>query len=249
VKREAEAAVLLLVGLVVVRLVLEGGYLWYVKPGLFWPLLVSCAILVVVGGVTLWRPTGDAEDAPEHGVQVDGSDPHGHAHAGGPRVGWLMLLPVVVLATMAPSSLGAFAADRASSNQFAQPSFEEIYGALPEPVDGAVPLTLTSTILRAFHDDERSLEDVPLRLVGFVVPDEQPGMYRLTRFVVGCCAADGQPIQVLVEGAAPAPAADTWLEVVGRWDGRILERGSSRLPVIALDEQRTIDEPAQPYEY
>jgi uncharacterized repeat protein (TIGR03943 family) len=246
VSRELEAAILLVVGLVVGRLVIDGGYLWYVKPSLFWPLLLATGAIIAVGSVSLWRQWRGAPPEPEHGAEIDHDAHGGHAT----RVGLLLLAPVAVLVLMAPSPLGAFAADRASSNQLGEPSFDDIFGPLPDPVDGAVVLAISDVVLRASHDESRSLEGVPVRLTGFVVTDDHiVDGYRLTRFVVGCCAADGQPVQVLVTGVGEVPAEDTWVEVVARWDGTMADRAPSRLPVLQLERQRAIDDPPEPYEY
>lgn len=245
--RETQGTVILIVGLVVARLTLEGGYQSYVKSGLYWPLLLSAVLLVAVGGWTMWQSRGSAATvAPE--AEADAHGPAGHdGHR--ERVGWLLLVPIAVLLLVAPSPLGAFAAERGSANRVT-----EVEGAgfdpLPEPREGAVDMTFQETVVRTFYADEDAIRGVPVRLTGFVVPDDAaPGQYRLTRFVVGCCAADGSPLQVLVTTSDPIPPADTWVEVVAAWDGSFVETGLSRLPVMEQHSLREVDEPDQPYEY
>lgn len=246
--RETQATVLLVIGLVMARLTLEGGYQSYVKSGLFWPLLLSAVTLSAIGGWTLWQARGSSPAVATHPEP----DAHGH-HAGDDahreHVGWLLLVPIAVLLLVAPAPLGAFAAERGSTNRVT--AVEEAgFAPLPEPRDGAVNLTIQSTIVRTFYADESTIKGVPLRLIGFVVPDDTaPDQYRLTRFVVGCCAADGTPLQVLVKTSHPLLPADTWVEVVAAWDGSFAESGASRLPVMEEHSSRQIDEPDQPYEY
>jgi uncharacterized membrane protein YcgQ (UPF0703/DUF1980 family) len=54
-------------------------------------------------------------------------------------------------------------------------------------------MPMAEFVTRAVRDPGRSLAGVRVRLVGFVAPAEdgdKDGRYRLTRFVIFCCAAD-----------------------------------------------------------
>lgn len=255
VNRDLEAGILLVVGILVGRLTLDGGYLAYVKPGLYWPLMAACILLVGVGGASLWKAWRGERNPPpahdhDHGFDLSDPEDHGHGH-GGVKVGLLLLAPIMVLVLVAPAPLGAFAADRATANQFSDGSSDFRYPALPEPDGGAVSLRLGEVVGRSFTDAGReTLADVPLRLVGFVVPEgDATDRYLLTRFTVGCCAADAQPLQVLVTGVSEVPPADTWLEVTGFASGELAERNLAKLPVIEVRDQQQIEEPEQPYEY
>lgn len=246
--RDTQGMVLLVLGLVVGRLTIEGGYQSYVKSGLFWPLAVSAAVLVAVGAWSLMSrragrggaPTDTAPDAHD----LDGTHTH-HRE----RIGWLLLAPIAVLLLVAPAPLGAFAAQRDTANRTPAPVEEAAFTPLPEARDGAVDLTLQETLVRTLYDDPVNIEGVPLRLTGFVVPHDDPGRFRFTRFVVGCCAADGTPIQLLVDTDRPVPAPDTWLEVVVTWTGRVEDEGLSQLPVMELRSATEVEQPEQPYEY
>ena len=67
-------------------------------------------------------------------------------------------------------------------------------------------------VARAISDPAESLNDVPVRLEGLVVNDpEIDDGFRLTRFLVSCCAADGVPIQVAVRGLDTTFEDDTWV--------------------------------------
>jgi uncharacterized membrane protein YcgQ (UPF0703/DUF1980 family) len=58
----------------------------------------------------------------------------------------------------------------------------------------------------------------------------------VTRMQLSCCAADGRPVKVLAlgAGAAPAPASDTWVEVVGTY-------APPSEPAVGGDHTATVD--------
>lgn len=254
VTRETQATILLVLGLVVGRLTMQGGYQSYVKSGLFWPLLLSAVVLVAVGGWSMWASHRDNRARAEHDedridVVPDAHDLAGvHAHHR-ERVGWILLAPIAVLLLVAPAPLGAFAAQRDTANRTASTEPTASFSPLPDARDGAVDLTFQQTLVRTYYDDPDAIMDVPLRLVGFVDQTDDPATFRLTRFVVGCCAADGTPIALLVETDQPVPDEDTWVEAVVTWTGGFVEDGPSRLPVMELQSLVEVEQPSQPYEY
>lgn len=89
-----------------------------------------------------------------------------------------------------------------------------------------------------------------VRLVGFVAAEpEIEGAYRLTRFLMACCAADAFPLQVIVTGASPPPL-DRWVELDAVWNGEVIELDEfTEIPVVEVVDQTEIDAPDQPYEY
>lgn len=99
--RDLQATTLIVVGLIIGRLTVEGGYQSFVKSGLFWPLLLSSVALVGIGGVSLWQAwrhdRQGSGPAPSHDVlqdHVHGLEGYvGHGHHGAPRVGLLVLAP------------------------------------------------------------------------------------------------------------------------------------------------------------
>jgi uncharacterized repeat protein (TIGR03943 family) len=185
----------------------------------------------VPGGV-LATVTGEVAQADEHGPD------EGHDHAHMPRTAWLLALPLLVLTVVTPPSLGAYAAARGTST-VAEPSGE--VAPLPAPVNGAVELTLTEFATRAVYAPE-TLKGSPLRLTGFVLPEEQG--WSLARIALSCCAADGRPARVTVTGA---PAADSWVVLEGRFDG-VEGEGRRRVPVLAVDRLQPVEAPVQQYE-
>jgi uncharacterized repeat protein (TIGR03943 family) len=264
VSREVQAAVLLVMGIVVARLVLTDAYLGYVKDTLFLPLLASAVVLIVLGVLSLVRDHED-ELAPvesgresEAAAKVDHADHddqidlgHGHDHATAPRIGMLMLVPILALLLIAPQPLGSYAASRGGANRVAEPVVA--LGPLPDPIDGAVQLTLADTVVRALYDPDGPMSGTPVRLVGFVAGEPDAVGYRLSRFSLSCCAADAAVRQVLVTGSGREFPEDTWVEVVAWFDGEVYdpdgEGGATGVPVLRGIDQRSIEPPISPYEY
>jgi uncharacterized repeat protein (TIGR03943 family) len=214
--REAQDNLLLLLGALLLQVGFTDLHLRYVKPAMQ-PLIVLTGVgLLAVGLVGVLRRVRSG--VPDVGSATEAStaaglDAHGHSHHAGPRAAWLLVLPLLVMATVTPPSLGAYAAARSSSTLEA-PTFEP--PPLPASVGGVVELSLTDYYTRAMYYPD-PLRDVPVRLSGFVTPVD--GEWYVTRIALSCCAADGRPIKILADGAAarPAPAADSWVEVVGTW--------------------------------
>ena len=222
---EAQSVLVMLLGTVTLRLSSTDAYLRYVKEGLRPFLLVSGLLLVAIGVVSLWRDVVlERSGGPVAGTQVAGTQVAGteqgeadyhavHDHAHGPAVAWLLVLPVLAIFLVAPPALGAYAAGRGSST-VAKP--EIAYPALPS--GDPVTVTLTTYAERAVWDEE-SLAGRTVRMRGFVTPRPSGGYY-LTRITIACCAADSRPVKIAVRGTATSFAADTWIELTGRYARR-----------------------------
>ena len=244
-----QGALLLAVGGIAIRLGVTNAALAYVRPGMRPLLAVAGTFLVVMGLLTVRRAfRGQPDELDLHGHADDG---HGHQPGHGPAVAWLLTLPLLALLLIAPPPLGAFAANRQSDRPLADTGSE--FGPLPEPAaDGTIPLKVSDYVYRALYDKKESLKGKTVQLTGFVTKAEEPGAaFQLTRFMIACCAADGQAIDVVVRTDQPAPPVDTWLELVGTWEPRP-EHESGELtltaPLIQATGYREIEPPAQPYE-
>jgi uncharacterized repeat protein (TIGR03943 family) len=260
VNREVQAAVILVVGVVLGRLALSDALLAYVKASLRLPLLLAAAVLLMLGILSLVRDREDVlaeapldasawpDTGPVAGGAGDGG--HHHDHATAPRVGWLVLVPVLALLLIAPPALGSYAAARGGANRVAEPS--SALSPLPAAVDGAVPLTLGDAVVRALYEPEGPMRGTPVRLVGFVTEGEGSAGVLLSRFAVSCCAADANVRQVLLAGGGLEHDEDAWLEVVARFDGNVRdpdgEGGATGIPVFEVLAERTIEPPRSPYE-
>jgi uncharacterized repeat protein (TIGR03943 family) len=235
VNRQAQAVIMLLFGGAILKAGLTDMYLRYVKEGLR-PFLIAAALLLVAAAVmTLWY---DLRARPgEH-------DEHDHHE---PKVGWLLILPVLGLLLVAPPALGSYAAGQAGSVLSGQTSDSD-YPALP-PGD-PVGVSLLDYASRAVFDSGKSLTGRDIRLTGFVTPgpDGQP---MLARMVLSCCAADGRPIKVGLIGDTPAGVpADTWVQADGVYTGRTAEDAINQaaVPYFEVTSWQEISPPTQPYE-
>lgn len=197
--RTAPSALLLVLGVVTLRLVSTGTHLRYVKPGLGPYLVATGAVLVVLGTVGVFAAALARHDGPRPS-----------------QVGWLLLVPVGLLALVDPPALGSYGLQGRATVVTAP---EQALDALPPPRDGAVELTLRDYARRSLFSPQ-DLAGARLRLVGFAVPATSaetarhgPGFY-LTRIALSCCAADGRAVRVFVRtGDRPSP--DTWWTVEG----------------------------------
>jgi uncharacterized repeat protein (TIGR03943 family) len=194
--------VTLFVGAVALRLAWTGEFGDFLQQRMRWPLLIAGVAAFVLGVADAIR--WDAEQR---------SDAHRRRARVAPSIGWLMLVPLLVLVAVAPTALGAAAVDRTDAYAGTERS-----GFAPLPASDPVSLTFLEFIDRAVWDDDVSLRERRVRLTGFVVNDPRyPDGFVLTRFTVACCAADALPVQVAVDGA-PAPLADdTWVDAVVVW--------------------------------
>jgi uncharacterized repeat protein (TIGR03943 family) len=215
----------------------------YVRAGIRPLLLASGLVLLTLGAAALLtRPRGrSAEGRAGHGD---------HAGHGPSRIGWLLVLPVLVLILVAPPALGSYAAGRrapATGGGGDQGSMPPVGAA----VDGAVPMDLSEFTYRALYDERHSLNGVRVRLLGFVAPIHGEG-YLLARFAMYCCAADAEVVEVTVHGDPVKRAADQWLEIEGRVvpSSKVADPGASNaVPVLVADAVRPVAPPKDRYEH
>jgi uncharacterized repeat protein (TIGR03943 family) len=221
---------LLLTGLFAVWLALSGVALNFVRPSIE-PYVLSAGVITVL--LALLPPGGLLGHVPVV------HDDHVHPDAG---VGWLLVVPLFVALLVPPAPLGAnavrarLAPVRSSSG---------VYPPVRAPERGAVPMTMAEFYTRAVRDRQASLRGVKVRLVGFV-SDPGSGTYALDRFVIFCCAADAEAVEVTVVGDATPRRTNQWLEVEGIWVPQPLNADRASLRVSAV---RAIGRPKAPYEY
>jgi uncharacterized repeat protein (TIGR03943 family) len=166
-----------------------------------------------------------------------------HSH-GGPRIAWLLVLPVFAIFLIGPPALGSFAASRGGTSVAKQSDYA------PLPAGDPVTVAVLDYASRAVWDRGASLADRRVRLTGFVSPRPGGGAY-LTRMILTCCAADGRPVKVGLSGVLPRGlVADTWIEVTGRYDPRTDKdrTNDETIPYLAVESVRLVTQPAQPYE-
>jgi uncharacterized repeat protein (TIGR03943 family) len=232
---------LLVVGATALWLGLTDASLAYVRAALRPPLAASGLVLLALAAATL-RGAGAGTGPARPG------GPAGHGHGGRLGAGWLLIVPVLVLLLVAPPALGSFAASRQAPRTGGETG---AFPPLPDPVDGAVPLPVSEFVSRALYDEQRSLAQARVRVLGFVTPDGGGG-YRLARFNVFCCAADAEAYEIAVRGDATPRQADQWLLVEGRWlpePPLTSVAPSSRRPVLVAEAVTPVRPPADRYEH
>ena len=236
--RRIQAILLLLFGGAIVKITLNGTYLRYVKAGLK-PLLIAAGlILVATAVITLWQELRTKHDEHEHADD----DGHGHHQS---RVGWLLLLPALGLLLISPAPLGSFAASRAGTVVVSSQSDYP-----PLPAGDPAELPLLEYAARALLDNGRSLTGRTVRLTGFITPG--PGGHpALARIVLTCCAADGRPIKIGLDGKAPTGVGDgTWVRAVGVYSTEVGKDpvNDAGIPYLQVSSWEEIPAPEQPYD-
>lgn len=235
--RRTGSLLVVVIGATAVWVWASGAALNYIRPSLTPYLLASGVVLVLLGLL----PPGGLLGRPAEGAE--------RRHGGAARVAWLLLAPALVVVLVQPAALGSHAV---SSRTAVPGGSGDTYPPLAPPVRGAVPMTMAEFITRGLRDRNRSLEGVRVRLVGFVAPQRGGDGYRLTRFVIFCCAADAEALQVVVRGDPTPRAGDQWLEVEGHWQARPVAAAddpSPVPPVLVADAVRPVAQPRHPYEY
>jgi len=229
-------------GVLLLKLVTGGGYRAYVRPRMG-PLLLIAAVALLGAALLFALPL----------LRKDGHDKAVTAHRHGSRVELLFLGPLVLLATVPPAPLGAAAASMRSGSYQARSI--SLFPSLTPGKDGTVELTVSDFVGRALFDDDRSLEGVRVKLVGFVAPDPSAAAngFELVRLAIFCCAADAVPMGVHVrKPGLRAPPSDTWVEAIGMWrPAPPLPAGTydpKVMPTLDASSVRLVPEPSDPYD-
>ncbi len=244
-RRETQNVLLVLLGGALCKIAWNGDYLRYVKPSLL-PFLVTAGVVILaLGLISIVRDIRAARvpagHAGHHGADHDGGD---HDHAG--RSPWLLVLPVLAILLIAPPALGADVVARSApvAPQRSSVDFP------PLPAGPAPALRVSDFVTRAVWDDAGTLNGRQVRLLGFVVHDEQGATY-LGRLVIACCAADATPLQVHLvgrSGLASLPQ-DSWFEVRGQLVPGSAKPGSRYTPTFTVSDLRPVPAPSEPYEF
>ena len=195
-------------------------------------------------------------DAVGHGAAGHGAAGHdaaglvhdGHDHEAGAGVGWLLIVPVAALLMITPPSLGSFGI---SSGPITIAAGRSVFRPVPHSTT-PVPMTLLEFGQRGVDHAGASLGDQPVALTGFVATGAlaaaassgQSG-FRIGRYQIACCAADGVASLVSVTGVSgAAPAKDSWVRVVGTFAG--VDRQGA--PILAATSLEVVPAPVDPYE-
>ena len=236
--RGTQNLVLLLVGLSTAVMLVKGTYLNYVKPGLLPWLAASAALLVTLGAVSVVRDLRSARHEHDHG-----DDEHGHRHQ--PWLGWLLLIPIAMVAFVVPPALGARGATPAAVSAPTPRAFP------PLPAGDAPTVSLPEVVMRAAADSTNSLAGRSITLTGFTLHHSEG--VDLGRVVIVCCAADAQLARVHLSGPAATSAADhpedTWLRIEGQIVPGSSHADDGYIPTMTVTSVTPVDKPANTYAY
>jgi uncharacterized repeat protein (TIGR03943 family) len=234
VNRQAQAAVLFLVGAAVLHAGLTDLYLRYVKAGLR-PLLLAAGVVLIMAAVaTVWY---------ERRGRGETGDGHGHVHRE-PRVAWLLVLPLLALILVSPPALGSYSAMHAGTALQAPLAYPSL------PATDPLPLGVVDYAGRAAYDHGRTLAHRRVEVTGFVAL-AQDGTPYLVRMALNCCAADAQPVKIGLTGhIPPVLQPDTWLQVTGTYTAKQTKDpvNDGRIPFLDVTAAKPVPTPHDPYD-
>ncbi|MFF7967453.1 TIGR03943 family putative permease subunit [Streptomyces sp. NPDC007903] len=225
--RQAQAAVMFLLGGALLHAGTTDLYLRYVKSGLR-PLLLAAGVVLVTAALATVRYEWKRAVV-------------GHAHPE-PRVAWLLVLPVLALILIAPPALGSYSAVRTGT------ALQPPYGLDPLPASDPVRLSVVDYASRAAYS--RTLRGRTVRVTGFLALDAHGTPY-LVRMALNCCAADAQPVKIGLTGQLPPVLRpDAWMEVTGVYAPRVTRDpvNNGVIPYLRVTSARPVATPADPYD-
>ncbi|MGW4285466.1 TIGR03943 family putative permease subunit [Streptomyces sp. NPDC004673] len=224
--RQAQAAVMFLLGGALLHAGTTDLYLRYVKSGLRPLVLAAGVVLVVAALATVWY---------ERKQRTRGGHPE-------PQVAWLLVLPVLALILIAPPALGSYSAVRTGT------ALQPPYGLDPLPASDPVRLSVVDYASRAAYG--HTLRGRTFRVTGFLALDAHGAPY-LVRMALNCCAADAQPVKVGLTGQLPPVLRpDAWMEVTGVYAPRVTHDpvNNGLIPYLRVTSARPVPTPADPYD-
>lgn len=259
-RRDAQHVLLVLVGGVLVKIVLDGSYLRYVRPWSAVPLLLAGAVLITVAVIALVRDLRARPRAAEHdhGDHDHGDHDHGPDGRAGPAA-WLLVLPVLALLLVVPPALGSAALG--GSGARAAPAVATRADE-PLPPGDAPTLGLLDVVSRTAGDPHGPVTRREITVMGFLVPAARtppPGATGLdvARLVISCCAADASAVRVhladpegVLGGVGPGDAeGDRWVAIRGRVVAGTGTAADGHVPTLSVIAWSPVATPVPAYEY
>jgi uncharacterized repeat protein (TIGR03943 family) len=212
--------------------------------GLFWFVLAEGRVSLYLSSRTAWLIPLGGVLATTAAVGRLASARTTRPRSLGSREAWTLgfiVMPVVLLLAMPPSTLGTYAAGRRSS--FVGAGVSAAAGSLDS---GAITL-IDVAAAQASKQGQAALQRHAGDAVSFdglvtAEPGAGPGEFLLTRFIITCCVADATVAQVKVVDAPAGQLPDnTWVRVTGK----LYPLGSEVL--VEATDVTPIPKPAQPY--
>jgi uncharacterized repeat protein (TIGR03943 family) len=208
--------------------------------GMFWFLWLTGRTSLFLSGRTAWLvPLGVALTTAGSIGALVGARTATHPGATRIRTG-ILILPVVIVVSMPPVTLGTYAVSRRSS-------FGGVGSVTPDDFEHG-PLTMVH--VAAAQSSPENLDRLRARageevtLIGFVTRSAEGAAdeFFLTRFVITCCVADATAARVRVVATPPGVGSDgDWVDV----RGRIYPLGDEI--VVAATAVTSVPAPASPY--
>ncbi len=234
--REAENALLLLVGIATATITIGGAFTRYVKASMLPWLALTAVVIIGLAVISI------AVDLQRGGALPD---EHGdHSHRG--SVAWLLLVPVIVLVFVTPPALRP----QAAAPTVTSVSTEVLRRPFPPLPEGRAPeVSVPDIMVRAAQDTAGTLDKRLITVTGFTLI-EGSGV-DLGRVTIVCCAADARLARIHLGGAMATQAArlpdQTWLRVEGMVIPASANGDSTVIPTLEVTALTPIDEPADTY--
>ncbi|MFJ2392173.1 TIGR03943 family putative permease subunit [Streptomyces sp. NPDC087843] len=249
--RQAQAAIMFLVGAAVLHAGFTDLYLRYVKAGLRPLLLAAGVVLILAALATVWYDRRASKDGHRHaegagegeGQGAESGDGHGHAHRE-PRVSWLLVLPLFALILVAPPALGSYSALHTGTALQAPLAYPRL------PATDPLPLSVVDYAGRAAYGHGSTLGHRRIEVTGFVALGHDGTPY-LVRMALNCCAADAQPVKIGLTGhIPPVLQPDAWLRVTGTYTGKRAKDtvNDGVIPFLDVTEAKPVPTPHDPYD-
>ncbi|MEU0411300.1 TIGR03943 family protein [Streptomyces griseorubiginosus] len=242
--RQAQSAVLFVLGAALLHAGLTDLYLRYVKAGLR-PLVLAAGVVLIATALATtwyeWRHKRRADTFEHHAHEDDDQGEHAHRE---PRVSWLLVLPLFALILVAPPALGSYSAMRTGT------ALQQAYGYQKLPATGPLRLGLADYAGRAVYEQGRGLAGRQITITGFVALDHSGAPY-LVRMALNCCAADAQPVKVGLTGQVPPVLRpDGWLQVTGTYTGKRTKDtvNGGPIPYLQVTAAKPVPTPSDPYD-
>ncbi len=231
----------------------------YLRPSMAKWMVLSGIVLVLLGVAMLLTGWWDRRHLPaDQALHDEHEHDHGHGHRFS-RVGWLLAVPIVFAIVVNPGALGSYAVGRQTNARDLATLDFDLEDHLRTHTYGGQAAELNISQVQIAADDadqEALLAETPVRLEGFVVNQDLPAdRFLLARILVGCCAGDGIPLAVEIEGYDGPPLEDDqWVRVTATLDSAATEAKRSAGDqyaevVFELESIEEIDVPSEPYLY
>ena len=254
-----------LIGVTAILIGVTDALTRYLRPNMARWLVLAGIVALVLGVAALAIPKLNARrsDASTANAKAEpGSEEAGGHH--GPwvnRVGWMLLLPVLVAVVIDPGALGSYTIAQQRAYRSPVGTDFDLDAMLRSRSFAGQPVELSLLqFSQAVHAGEQLdvLAETPLTLQGFVVHDDRvTDGFLLARLVIGCCAGDALPIVVMVDGDPMTSLPDdTWVRAEVHFDQlatTTIAESSEDAPivdaVVDLVGIEQIEPPVEPYLY